>query len=271
MYNDKSSFTKNFNEVKIMIIATFNVNSVRTRLPILQRWLKIHAPDFLFLQETKTQDEFFPDLAFQEFGYASYFHGGKSYNGVAALVKNCIDDVDVSFGFDDGEFDTRVMTLRYRNFTVLNTYVPQGKSLDNPDFEVKKNFLARVKNIIEREKNGSFLWLGDLNVAPEPEDVDRPEAKKNHVCFCDEIRGIFNDTKKSLTDVLRLFNKNPNVYTFYDYRVRDSVDRNIGWRIDHILASPKLADFAEWCRPDIEPRKWDRPSDHVPLIAGFKL
>ena len=268
-----SNFHKNFRGVKIMIVATFNVNSVRTRLPILERWLKISAPDLLFMQETKTQDEFFPELAFQEWGYKSYFHGGKSYNGVAAIVKNEIADdvIDVSFGFDDGEFDTRVMTLTHKNFTVLNTYVPQGKSIDSPDFEVKKNFLARVKNIIEREKDGLFLWLGDLNVAPEPEDVNHPEAKKNHVCFCDEIRGIFRQTKKSLADVLRLFDKNPDVYTFYDYRVKNSVDRNIGWRIDHMLATPKLADLAEFCRPDIEPRKWEKPSDHVPLIAGFRL
>ena len=87
----------------------------------------------------------------------------------------------------------------------------------------------------------------------------------------DEIRQVFKDTKKSLIDVLRLFDKNPNVFTFYDYRVKDAADRNIGWRIDHMLASQKLADLAEWCRPDIEPRKWERPSDHTPLVASFKL
>ncbi|MBQ6002501.1 MAG: exodeoxyribonuclease III [Synergistaceae bacterium] len=254
-----------------MIIATFNVNSVRTRLPILERWLKNSSPDFLFMQETKTQDESFPSLAFQELGYKSYYHGEKSYNGVAVLVKDGIDDVDVSFGFDDGEFDTRVLTLKHKNLTVLNTYVPQGKSIDHPDFNVKKEFLARVKNIIDRENDGLFLWLGDLNVAPEDIDVTHPEAKRNHVCFCDEIRQVFKDTKKSLVDVMRLFDKNPNVFTFYDYRVKDAVDRNIGWRIDHMLASPKLANLAEWCRPDIEPRKWERPSDHTPLVASFKL
>ena len=254
-----------------MIIATFNVNSVRTRLPILERWLKSSSPDLLFIQETKTQDEFFPDIAFHEMGYSSYFHGGKCYNGVAALVKNGIDDVDVSFGFDDGEFDTRVLTLRHKNLTVLNTYVPQGKSIDHTDFEVKKEFLARVKNVIEHEKEGLFLWLGDLNVAPEDEDVTHPEAKRNHVCFCDDIRQVFRDTKKSLVDVLRLFDKNSGVYTFYDYRVKDAVKRNIGWRIDHMLASPGLADLAEWCKPDIEPRKWNKPSDHTPLVASFRL
>ena len=254
-----------------MLIATFNVNSVRTRLPIIERWLKSTNPDFLFMQETKTQDEFFPALAFQAWGYRSYYHGGKSYNGVAALVKNGIDDVDVSFGFDDGEFDTRVMTMRHGDFTVLNTYVPQGKSIDHPDFAVKKEFLAKVKTVIEREKSGLFLWTGDINVAPEPEDVTHPEAKRNHVCFCEEIRQVFRDTKKSLVDVLRLFDDGDDVYTFYDYRVKDAVERHIGWRIDHMLASPGLADLAEWCRPDIEPRTWDKPSDHTPLIASFRL
>ena len=254
-----------------MVTATFNVNSVRSRLHILERWLKSASPDFLFMQETKTQDEFFPALAFQEMGYRSYFHGGKSYSGVAALVKNGIDDVDVAFGFDDGEFDTRVLTLRHKNLTVLNTYVPQGKSIGSPDFDVKKNFLARVKGVIERGKDGLFLWTGDLNVAPEPDDVTHPETKRNHVCFCTEIREIFRDTKKSLVDVLRLFDDGCNVFTFYDYRVKGAVERNIGWRIDHMLASPGLADMAEWCRPDIEPRTWDKPSDHTPLVASFRL
>ena len=253
-----------------MILATFNVNSVRTRLPILEQWLKTSPPDILFMQETKTQDEFFPASAFQEWGYRSCYHGGKSYNGVAAVVKYGID-AEVSFGFDDGEFDTRVLTLRHKNLTVLNTYVPQGKSIGSPDFVVKKNFLARVRNIIEREKGGLFLWTGDINVAPEDKDVAHPETKRNHVCFCDEIRQVFRDTKRSLVDVLRLFDDSDDVYTFYDYRVKDAVNRKIGWRIDHMLASPGLADLAVWCHPDIEPRKWDRPSDHTPLIAEYRL
>lgn len=254
-----------------MILATFNVNSVRTRLPVLERWLKDSSPDILFMQETKTQDEFFPSLAFQEMGYRSYYHGGKSYNGVAAIVKDGLADVDVTFGFDDGKFDTRVLTLRHKNLTVLNTYVPQGKSIDSPDFTVKKDFLARVKAVIEREKEGLFLWTGDLNVAPENRDVTHPEAKRNHVCFCDEIREIFRDTKNSLVDVLRLFDDGDDVFTFYDYRVKDAVDRKIGWRIDHMLASPGLAELAEWCRPDVEPRTWGKPSDHTPLVASFRL
>ena len=294
-----------------MIIATFNVNSVRSRLHILERWLNETRPDILFMQETKTQDEFFPEIAFQELGYRSYFHGEKSYNGVAAIVKNEIDDVDVTFGFENnsGEiatrtknfteqptaesaknsthaanFASRVLTLRHKDFTILNTYVPQGKSIEHPDFEVKKKFLARVREIIEREvfagsetfsqanaeNTKKFLWLGDLNVAPTPLDVTHPENKKNHPCFCSEIRETFDATKKGLVDILRLFDSSC-VFTFFDYRLKDAVNKNIGWRIDHMLASPSLAELAIRCWVDLEPRKWERPSDHTPLVAEFKL
>ena len=250
-----------------MIIATFNVNSVRTRLAILQQWLNEVRPDFLFMQETKTQDQFFPEATFKELGYMSYFHGEKSYNGVAALVKNGLNDVNVTFGFYDGEFDTRVLTLRYGELVILNTYVPQGKSITHPDFIVKKKFFARVREVIEREK--FLLWLGDLNVAPEEIDVTHPENKRDHVCFCEEIRGVFAETKRGLVDVLRKFDKNSGVYTFFDYRVKDAVARKIGWRIDHMLATENLAALAVKCYPDIRPRTWERPSDHVPLIGEF--
>ena len=253
-----------------MIIATFNVNSVRTRLPILQRWLNEVKPDLLFMQETKTQDQFFPDAAFNELGYTCFYHGEKSYNGVAALVKNCMN-VNVTFGFNDGEFDTRVLTLRYEDLVILNTYVPQGKSIDHPDFIVKKKFFTRVREVIEREGDNLFLWLGDLNVAPEAIDVNHPENKKDNVCFCDEIRSVFADTRKGLVDLLRKFDKNPNVYTFYDYRVKDAITKKLGWRIDHMLANEKLAALAVKCYPDIRPRTWERPSDHLPLIGEFTL
>ena len=118
-----------------MLITTFNVNSVRMRLPVLIKWLGECEPDLLFMQEIKTQDKDFPELAFSELGYKSFFHGEKSYNGVAVLVKD-LENVRVEFGFNDGEvnnFETRVLTLRYKNLVVLNTYVPQGKLITSPD------------------------------------------------------------------------------------------------------------------------------------------
>ena len=254
-----------------MLITTFNVNSVRSRLPILTRWLQENHPALLFMQETKTQDSSFPQQAFSELGYTSYFCGEKSYNGVAVLVRNTLCDIDVSFGFDDGEYSSRVLTLKHKGLMILNTYVPQGKELDSPSYTEKKYFLGRVRKIIERESSGQlFLWLGDLNVAPEPVDVAHPETKKHHVCFCDEIRDIFRNVRSGLTDLLRKFNTSPNVYTFYDYRVKDAVSKNLGWRIDHMLASEALAKLALSCSPDIAPRTWEKPSDHLPLSTEFE-
>ena len=255
-----------------MLIATFNVNSVRSRLHILDKWLNEIKPDFLFMQETKTQDDFFPKDFFEALGYKSFFHGEKSYNGVAVIFKKDIEDIKINFGFNDGKennFDTRVLMLEHKDLTILNTYVPQGKSVEHSDFEVKKKFFSRIKNIIELNKEKKFLWLGDLNVAPENIDVNHPENKKNHVCFCDEIREVFKDTKKDLVDLLRLFDKNPGVFTFFDYRVKNAVERNIGWRIDLMLATEILAEKAINCYSDTRPRLWERPSDHVPLIAEF--
>lgn len=253
-----------------MKIATFNVNSVRMRLKILEDWLSERKPDILFMQETKTQNINFPELFFSERGYKSFYNGEKSYNGVAALVKDNLN-VSAEFGFDDGSFSTRVMTLKLKSLTILNTYVPQGKSIDHKDFEVKKEFLHRVKKIISREKNNLFLWVGDLNVAPEDIDVTHPENKRNHVCMCEEIREVFRDTKGDLVDVLRMLNKNPGVFTFFDYRVKDAVKRNIGWRIDLMLASEKLSEFVKSCAPDVSVRELEKPSDHVPLVGEFAL
>ncbi|MBR0203854.1 MAG: endonuclease/exonuclease/phosphatase family protein, partial [Synergistaceae bacterium] len=210
----------------------------------------------------------------------AFYHGEKSYNGVAVLVKDNLGDVSVEFGFngnysEENKFTTRVLTLRHGQLVVLNTYVPQGKAITSPDYDVKKKFLARVKAFIAHNSNKLFLWLGDLNVAPDLIDVTHPENKKNHVCFCDEIRDIFADTSSGLVDLLRLFNKNPGVFTFFDYRVRDSLSKNIGWRIDHMLASKSLAKLAKHCEPDTRVRAgeaegWGKPSDHVPLSAEFE-
>ena len=254
-----------------MLITTFNVNSVRTRLHILTQWLREKQPDFLFMQETKTQDSSFPVLAFSELGYKSYFHGEKSYNGVAVLVKEGINDIDISFGFEDRQFTTRVLTLRHKGLVFFCTYVPQGKEINSPSYTEKKEFLALVRKVIEQEYKGLFLWLGDMNVAPESIDVTHPETKKHHVCFCDEIREIFAQTKAGLIDLLRKHNPSPDIYTFYDYRVKDAATRNIGWRIDHMLASEALAEYCVSCSPDIRPRTWERPSDHVPLTTEFQL
>ncbi len=262
-----------------MKLATFNVNSIRARVQILEKWLCEVEPDLLFMQELKCKNEFFPEIFFKSLGYSSYFNGEKSYNGVGVLVKNNLnpDKIKINFGFDDESFMTRVLNFELNNnennLKILCTYVPQGKSVGHEDFIIKKEFFKQVKNIIQDNLNlnNNFIWLGDLNVAPEFEDVTNPENKKDHVCFCAEIREIFKNTREGLTDIFRQFNKNPDEYTFYDYRVPNAVARKIGWRIDHILASKNLIKKFKSCYIDLRPRLWEKPSDHVPLIAEINL
>jgi exodeoxyribonuclease-3 len=261
-------------------IATFNVNSVRSRMPVLERWLPSSGVDLLFLQETKVVDADFPTAAFDAMGYKAWFCGEKSYNGVAVISK--ISDIEVSFGFGDGEepdFPARVLYMRTPNISVLNTYVPQGKEITHPDYDVKKRFLERVRMFFDRKitPGESFAWIGDLNVAPTDIDVTHPENKRDHVCCHHEIREKFSwvvsrsENFKGLTDILRHFHPEEGVFTFFDYRLKDSVTRNVGWRIDHILANDALAQRAVACFVDREPRTWEKPSDHTPLIADFKF
>ncbi|MBR0251446.1 MAG: exodeoxyribonuclease III [Synergistaceae bacterium] len=252
-----------------MLIATFNVNSVRSRLHILERWLDEVKPDLLFMQETKTQDKTFPEEFFMSHGYKSYYHGEKMHNGVAVIARDL--DVHVDFGFSDGEYDTRVLTLTYKDIVILNTYVPQGRDIEHRDYDRKKEFFALVRKVIERNHEGKFIWLGDMNVAPEVIDVTHPENKKNHVCFTKEIRRIYADTKRGLIDLHRKFHPYERIYTFYDYRVKEAVTRQIGWRIDHMLATDRLAECARSCISDIRVREWERPSDHVPLVCEIEV
>ena len=182
-------------------IATFNVNSVRSRMPILERWLlslrKSGAPvDLLFLQETKAANADFPVAPFKTMGYTPYFCGEKSYNGVAVIARAPVP-VEVSFGFQDGEepdFPTRIAYAKTSQIAVLNTYVPQGKEISHPDYEMKKRFFERVRSFFEREikPDMAFAWVGDLNVAPMEIDVPNPQNKRDHVCFHQEIRDKFD-------------------------------------------------------------------------------
>jgi exodeoxyribonuclease-3 len=244
----------------------------------LERWLPSSGVDLLFLQETKATDADVPAAAFEAMGYEAHFCGEKSYNGVAVVSRV---PLEVRFGFGDGgeggkepDFPTRVLVAKTPKIAVLNTYVPQGKDLAHPDYLVKKRFLERVRALFDREvRDGSpFAWVGDLNVAPEDIDVTHPENKRNHVCFHTEIREKFAWVASwGLTDLFRRFHPEEREYTFFDYRVKDALQRNIGWRIDHVLVNGAGAEKALACFVDKEPRGWERPSDHTPLVADFGL
>ena len=266
----------------IIRIATFNVNSIRTRLEILSRWLtgdeksagiNSTSVDVLCIQETKAEDRDFPLLRIKQLGYECAYCGEKSYNGVAILSKEPLEEI--SFGFNDGEqedFPTRVAVAKYKGIRILNTYVPQGKEITHPDYQVKLAFLDRVKKFLDT--NGvydvPFLWLGDMNVAPTEIDLTYPKTNKENVCFYLPLREKFSLISKDLVDLFRKFNTQSGHYSFFSYLVKNSLSRNIGWRVDHIFASGCLAENAVGCYIDTAPRGWERPSDHVPVVAEFK-
>ena len=255
-----------------MRIATFNTNSIRSRLPILAEWLPASGVDVLAVQETKVRDEEFPVADIEAMGYKAVFKGEKSYNGVAILSKNEPDEV--AFGFSDGlapAWDTRLALARFGDFWVLNTYVLQGKSIEHADYQAKKEFLRRTSALVSQHLGEKLVWVGDLNVAPTEIDVTNPANKKDHVCFVKELRDLFAEVTAPLTDVFRKFHEGERLYSFFDYRVKNALDRNIGWRIDHILATPAAAGLCTACWIDTEPRRREKPSDHTPMLADFEL
>ncbi len=256
-----------------MIISSFNVNSLRARLPIVLDWLNERRPDVLCLQETKVQDKDFPAEVFDEVGYNYAFAGQKSYNGVAILAKDRIADVQT--GFDDEPKDhARLIKAEINGVIIVNTYVPQGYLPDSEKFQYKLDWFRRLRNYFEKNftSDDLVLWTGDLNIAPEPIDVHDPEALLGHVCFHPEVHRVLKDVMDwGLVDVFRQHNKEPGQYTFWDYRPRNAVKRNLGWRLDHIMATKSLAEKCTACYVDKQPRLLPRPSDHTPIVAEFQL
>ncbi len=253
-------------------IATYNVNSVRARLPVLEPWLARVRPDVVCLQETKVVDESFPAAAFQERGYRSVFRGEKSYNGVAILSAK--EPSDVRFGLeDDGPLDeTRLAAASFGKIHVINTYVPQGRDVEDPMFAYKLEWLARLRKYFERRftPRSLVIWAGDFNIAPEPIDVHDPKRLLGHVCFHPDAHRALADVKAwGFADVFRRHVPESGQYTFYDYRVKDSVARGLGWRVDHVWATKPLAERSTDAWIDLAPRTGKAPSDHTPLVVEF--
>ncbi len=255
-----------------MIIATFNANSIRSRLGIVLDWLHINQPDMLCIQETKVQDADFPTTPFAEAGYQVAFCGEKSYNGVAIVSRQPPDDVH--FGLDDGGPDdaTRFAAARFGALQIVNTYVPQGREIDHPMYAYKLEWFRRLRKWFDRHcsPDQPLIWTGDLNVAPEKEDIHNAEVQANHVCFHIDVRQAFADTLSwGFTDVFRRHHPEPGQFTFFDYRTPNAAKRGMGWRIDHILATAPLAACCRSAAIDLEPRLEPKPSDHTFLSADF--
>jgi len=255
-----------------MKITTFNANSIRSRLGIVIDWLQANRPDVLCIQETKVQDDDFPQAAFTDAGYHIAFRGEKSYNGVAIASLAMPDEV--GFGLDDdGPADaTRFAVARFGKLRVVNTYVPQGREIDHPMYAYKLDWFRRLRDWFERHAapGDDILWTGDLNVAPEAIDIHNAEKQANHVCYHIDVRRAFAETRAwGFVDVFRKYHPEAGQYTFFDYRTPNAAKREMGWRIDHMLATAPLAERSVGASIDLAPRLLEKPSDHTFLTACF--
>lgn len=253
-------------------IATWNVNSLRVRLPQVLEWVNAHQPDLLALQETKIQDENFPVTDIESAGYKVTYSGQKTYNGVALLSRLPATDIVREIpGLDDHQ--RRVLFATYKKLRVLNVYVPNGENVESDKYQYKLAWLKKLTAYIKQQlKDHQYLVvLGDFNIAPEPCDVREPESWEGQVLFSEPEKAAFRALLETgLCDTFRLFDQEEKQYTWWDYRMM-AFRRNRGLRIDHILASDALGKLCSSCTIDKEPRRWERPSDHAPVIAEFNI
>lgn len=254
-----------------MKIATWNVNSIRRRLPLLLDWLAQHKPDVLCLQETKVQDEEFPLDALVPTGYHVTFRGRKSYNGVATLSLRAPDSILHGLHEGPDNEDDRILNTVIDGITILNTYVPQGHKVGTDKYAFKLEWFARIRRYFEQRLDPSkpVIWCGDLNVAPEPIDVYHPDRREKDPDFHIDARNAYKEAVSwGFVDVFRKLHPDRVQYTYWDY-FRNAFQNDWGWRIDHILATQPLAGLCTQADVDVEPRKAAAASDHTILWADF--
>lgn len=253
-------------------IATWNVNSLRVRLPHILQWIEKETPDVLALQETKIIDDDFPVDVFHELGYQVIYSGQKTFNGVAIICKLTPVNIITSIpNFDDPQ--KRVLCAEINNLTVLNLYVPNGSEVGSDKYNYKLKWLTHLHSFVQDllSNNNNLIILGDFNIAPEDQDVHDPAAWEGNVLVSEPERDEFRKLLAAgFSDCFRLFKQEEKSYSWWDYRAA-AFRRNRGLRIDHILASQPLASRCLNCRIDKEPRALERPSDHVPVIAEFDI
>jgi len=254
-----------------MKIATWNVNSLKVRLPHVLDWLAVADPDVLCLQETKLTDENFPGEEINAAGFHVIYSGQKTYNGVAIISKQEASDVitDVP-GLDDPQ--RRILGATIDGIRVLNLYVVNGQEVGSEKFAYKLEWLSKVTDYIEDQlkKHELFVTLGDFNIAPDDRDVHDPaEWKERILCSTPEHNALQHILDLGLEDTFRLFEQAEKSFSWWDYRAA-AFRRNMGLRIDLILASKALSEKCTGCQIDKEPRQLERPSDHTPVYAVFR-
>ena len=254
-----------------MKIATWNVNSLNVRLPHVLDWLKQHSPDVLVLQEIKQLTDAFPTDEIAAAGYESLANGQKTYNGVAVIAKHRPRDAVMDFpGFEDPQ--RRILASTIDGTRVINLYVPNGQSVGSEKYDYKLRWLAALRDFLvdQHRQFENVIVLGDFNIAPADEDVYDPEKWGEAVlCSPPERAALTEILDTGLVDVFRNFEQEEKTFSWWDYRAA-GFRRNAGLRIDLILASANLAENCSASYVDKEPRGWERPSDHAPVVAEFR-
>jgi exodeoxyribonuclease-3 len=264
------------NTADTFVIATWNVNSLRMRQERALAWLTEHKPDILCLQELKLQEADFPAVEFRGLGYSTLAYGQKSYNGVAILSRlehGAPTDVVAGMGDDDPDTEARVLaaTIPGLGVRVASVYVPNGQTIDSDKYAYKLRWLARLHAYLQKHRAESppLVLCGDFNIAPGDIDVYDPVGWRDTVICHTEARAALKKvTDLGYIDTLRKVHPDKTVYTYWDYRGL-SFPKNLGLRIDHVLAPAALADRCVDVLVDRQARKGDKPSDHVPLLVRF--
>jgi exodeoxyribonuclease III len=260
-----------------MKIATWNVNSIRTRLEHLVGWLGDNPVDALCVQETKVVDQDFPRSPLEALGYHVYVSGQKSYNGVALLSRSPLTDVSMGFTpilgeaiVGDLDDQKRVITGVLEGVRIINLYVPNGSAIGSEKYEYKLRWLGVLRDYLKAlmTQHINLLVCGDFNVAPEDRDIHDPTGREQHIMASDGERQALQQAifDLGLADAFRKFNPEAGQFSWWDYRAA-AFRRNLGWRIDHHYLSPSLYEQAKSCDIDTAPRKLEKPSDHAPVVV----
>ena len=252
-------------------IATWNVNSIRSRLPNILRWLEDHQLDVIGLQETKTEDQFFPSEEFENLGYTLAIYGQKTYNGVALLSRFPLAEVRKGFqnGYDPE--NARLISAEVQGIRIINAYVPQGQTVESDKFRYKLEFLEQFRKELKMISGSQpLLVMGDFNIAPEARDLASPEAMAGKVSFHpDEHAWLRQVQQLGFEDLFRKYESGDSHYSWWDYRTR-GFERGDGMRIDYILANAEARKVCKACWIDVEPRMASKPSDHAPVICELE-
>lgn len=254
-----------------MKIATWNVNSIRKRLDRVIPWLGEHRPDVLCMQETKVEDDVFPQTEFEEAGYHVLRYGQKTYNGVALLTREPAADPVMGFGDGIDDPQARFLLARVGDIHIGTVYVPNGQEVGSEKFRYKLDWLARWRRWLDAhaDPKSNLVLCGDMNIAPDDRDVYDPEGWRNQVlCHPDERAALAEIGRFGLADAFRHHHAEAGVYTWWDYR-QLSFPKNTGLRIDHILCTASMLARSTSVVVDRNARKGKNPSDHAPVIAEF--